>query len=153
MKRIALVALLVASGLAASLPAHAAPLTPTFNVNIGLSTGCVISTAPAAVSFTYVFNQGSAQPLDTNGSFGVRCSKNLTYSLALDGGGSYVDNATDLAYTLSLSAASATGSGAAQTYTITGSMAASQSGTCASSATTCDNTAATNKTRTITVTY
>jgi len=153
MKRIALVALLVTSGLAASLPAHAAPPTATFDVNIGLTTGCVISTVPAAVSFTYVFNQGSAQPLDANGSFGVRCSKNLTYSLALDGGGSYVDDATDLAYTLSLSAATASGSGAAQSYTITGSMAANQSGTCAASATTCDNTAATNKTRTITVTY
>lgn len=153
MKRFALAALLVASGLAASLPAHAAPLTPTFDVNIGLSTGCVIATAPAAVSFTYVFNQGAAQPLDADGSFAVRCSKNLTYTLALDGGGSYTDNVTDLAYTLSLSAAGATGSGAAQAYTITGSMAANQSGTCAASAATCDNSTSTNKTRTITVSY
>lgn len=153
MKRIVLVALLVTSGLAASLPARAGSLTPTFDVNIGLSTGCVISTAPAAVAFTYVFNQGTAQALDANGSLGVRCSKNLTYTLALDGGGSYTDNVTDLAYTLSLSAAGGTGSGAAQPYTITGSMAANQSGTCAASAATCNNSAATNKTRTITVAY
>lgn len=153
MKRIVLAALLATSGLAALLPAHAAPLTPTFDVNIGLTTGCMIDTAPAAVSFTYVFDQGAAQPLDANGTFAVRCTKNLTYTLALDGGGSYTDNATDLAYTLALSAAGASGSGAAQSYTITGSMAANQSGTCAVSAASCTNAASTNKTRTLTVSY
>lgn len=153
MKRIVLASALAASVLAATIPAHSAPLTPTFNVNIGLTTGCVIATAPGAVSFTYSFNQGSAQGLDSNGSIGVRCSKNLDYSLTLDGTGSYVDDATDLSYTLSLSAANATGNGVAQSYTITGSMAANQSGTCASSLASCTNAAATNKTRTITVSY
>lgn len=153
MKRIVLAAALAASVLAVTIPAHGAPLTPTFNVNIGLTTGCVIDTAPAAVSFTYVFDQGAAQPLDANGSFAVRCSKNLTYTMALDSAGSYTDNATDLAYTLALSAAGGAGSGAAQSYTITGSMAANQSGTCAASAASCTNAASTNKTRTITVSY
>lgn len=151
MKRIVLASALAASVLAATLPAHSAPLTPTFDVNIGLTTGCVIATAPGAVSFTYLFNQGSAQGLDADGSIGVRCSKNLGYTLTLDGGGSYTDDATDLSYTLSLSAASATGSGVAQSYTITGNMPANQSGTCAAAS--CTNATATNKTRTITVAY
>lgn len=153
MKRIALASALAASVLAATVPAHSAPLTPTFDVNIGLTTGCMIATAPGPVAFTYVFDQGTAQPLDANGTFAVRCSKNLTYTLALDGGGSYTDNATDLAYTLALSAAGAVGSGAAQGYTVTGSMAANQSGTCAASVPSCNNSASTNKTRTITVAY
>ncbi len=154
MKRFALAALFVTSALAASLPARAATqLEPTFNVNIGLTTGCVISTAPGDVAFAYVFNQALAQPLTANGSFGVRCSKNLDYTLALDGTGTYTDDATDLIYSLTLSKTSETGSGAAQAFTITGSMAANQSGTCAASAVSCNNSGATNKTRTLTVSY
>jgi len=150
MKRIVLASALAASVLAATIPAHSGSLGPTFDVNIGLTAGCKIATAPGPVSFTYVFDQG-AQGLDSDGAFAVRCSKNLPYTLELDNGGSYTDDATDLAYTLSLSATSKTGDGAAQDFTITGSMAANQSGTCAT--TTCDNSAATNKTRTITVGY
>lgn len=154
MKRIVLAAAFAASALAAVIPAHAATtLTPQFDVAINLTTGCVITAAPGAVSFTYTFNSGSAVGLDSNGSYAVKCTKNLTYTMVLDAAGSYTDNATDLAYTLSLSAAGGTGSGAAQPYTITGSMAAGQSGTCSGSVASCDNSGSTNKTRTLTVTY
>jgi hypothetical protein len=52
-----------------------------------------------------------------------------------------------LNYTLALSAASGTGSGAAQSYTINGSMASGQAGTCTLG--TCAGTSA----RVLTVTY
>jgi hypothetical protein len=61
------------------------------------------------------------------------------------------DDAVNLAYTLGLSATTGTGSGVDQAYTVTGTMAAAQAGTCLTA--TCTNTAATNKTRTIYVVY
>lgn len=154
MKKIAVAATLAFAGLFTAFQASAAsPQTDTFDVNINLTTGCIISQAPGAVSFTYTAFAGSAQPLDSNGAFKVKCTKNLNFTLALDGGGSYTDDATNLAYTLSLSAGSGTGTGADQPYSITGSMAPGQAGQCAATGASCDNTAATNKTRTLTLSY
>lgn len=131
-------------------PAHAASLTPTFDVDITLNTACIISTAPSNVVFTYTAFGAAAT--STGGGFGVTCTKNLTYTLALDST-AVTDQATNLAYTLALSSAAATGSGAAQAFTIAGSIAAGQAGECAASAASCTNATSTNKTRTLTVTY
>ena len=131
-------------------PAHAVNLTPTFDVDITLNTACIISTAPTNVVFTYTAFGAAAT--STGGGFGVTCTKNLTYTLALDST-AVTDQATNLAYTLALSSAAATGSGAAQAFTIAGAIAAGQSGTCAASAASCTNAASTNKTRTLTVAY
>ena len=131
--------------------ATAATLTPTFDVDITLNTACQMSTAPTNVSFTYTAFAGGAVS-STGGGFGVQCTNNLTYTLALDST-SLTDDATNLAYTLTLSAAGGTGNGSAQAYTIAGSMAAGQAGSCAASAASCTNGAATNKTRTLTVAY
>lgn len=151
MKNFLVSVIAAASVFAMVAPAQAVDLTPQFDVNITLNTACKMSTTPTAVSFTYTA-MGSAAT-SSGGGFGVQCTKNLTYTLALDNAGSYVDQATDLAYTLTLSSAAATGTGAAQAYTIAGAMAANQAGTCAVSGASCDNSASTNKTRTLTVSY
>ena len=158
MRKFVMFSALAAAIAAASLPVHAqfvpgSPQTATFDVNINLTTGCKITTAPVAVAFTYTAFQTTAAALDTNGTFKVACTKNLNYTLALDNAGSYTDQATDLAYTLSLSSASSTGTGADQTFAITGNMPATQSGTCATTGASCTNSASTNKTRTLTVAY
>lgn len=154
MKKFAIAALLAIAGLTSAFQASAAsPQTGNFDVNINLTTGCIISTAPGAVSFTYTAFAASAQPLDANGSFAVKCTKTLNYTLALDGTGTYTDSATNLNYSLTLSGTSATGTGADQNYTITGSMGANQAGQCATSGATCTNSASSNKTRTLTIAY
>lgn len=141
----------IAAVLSMTPAAQAATLSPTFDVDITLNTACQMSTAPTNVSFTYTAFAASAVS-STGGDFGVQCTSNLTYTLALDST-SVTDDATNLAYTLALSSASGTGNGAAQNYTIAGSMASGQAGSCAASGASCTNLAATNKTRTLTVTY
>jgi len=100
--------------------------TSTFGVTVLTTTTCQLSVPPGNVNFTYASFQGSAATASTN--FGVRCTTALPYTMALD-----VTSGTllNLNYTLSLSSPSGTGNGATQTYTINGSMAAGQSGTCA----------------------
>jgi hypothetical protein len=156
MKKLALTAALaMASLLSQQAFAAPAPITQTsnFDVDINLTTGCVISQAPSTVSFTYTAFATSAQPLDTNGTFKVKCTNNLNYGLTLDSAGAYTDTATNLTYTLSLSGAGAAGNGGDQTYTITGSMAAGQGGSCAASGASCTNAGGPGKTRTLTLTY
>jgi spore coat protein U-like protein len=150
MKKFLVSVIAATSAFAMVAPAHAVDLTPQFDVNITLNTGCKMSTAPTAVVFTYTALGAAAT--STGGGFGVQCTKNLTYTMALDLT-SQTDNATDLAYTLALSAAGGTGNGAAQPYTISGNMAAGQAGTCGASVASCNNIASTNKTRTLTVSY
>lgn len=150
MKKFLVSVIAAASVFAIVAPAHAVDLTPTFDVNITLNTACKMSTAPTPVVFTYTAFGAAAT--STGGGFGVQCTKNLTYTMALDAI-SVTDDVTDLAYTLALSAAGGTGSGLAQPYTIAGGMVAGQAGTCAASAASCTNALATNKTRTLTVSY
>lgn len=140
-----------ASILAVVAPVHAAgSLTPQFDVNINLTTACKMSTAPTPVVFSYTAFGAAAS--SSGGGFGVQCTNNLSYTLALDAT-AVTDNAVNLDYTLALSATGGTGSGAAQGYTITGGMIAGQAGSCAASAASCTNAASTNKTRTLTVGY
>ncbi len=136
------------SVLAMAAPVHAQ--TANFDVNINLTSVCAITNAPAAVGFTYVSFQTAASALDAPGSFGLTCTKSLAYTTSLDFGGTYTDTVTSLNYTLALAPAAA-GTGALQTYAITGNMPAAQSGTCA--AATCTNAGPGNKTRTLTVAY
>ena len=153
MKKFLLSVIAAASAIGFLAPAQAATDTANFDVNITLNTACKITTAPTAVDFAYTAFQAAASALTTNGSYGVTCTKNLNYTMALDAAGSYTDQATNLNYTLALSAAGAAGSGAAQTYSITGNMPANQAGSCAASAASCTNGLSTNKTRTLTVGY
>ncbi|MCW5651681.1 MAG: hypothetical protein KIS62_18190 [Ramlibacter sp.] len=146
MKKLVLVAAL---GLAAvGMSAQAATATGNFDVTINLTSACEIQTSPTA-AFTYTSFQSTAATFSS--SFNVRCTNTLPItSITLDST-SVTDDATNLAYTLALSGVPAAGTGAAQSVSITGSMAANQSGTCATA--TCTNAAATNKQRTLTITY
>jgi hypothetical protein len=130
------------------ISAQAATATGNFDVTINLTSACKVSTAPTA-AFTYTSFQATAATFSS--SFNIMCTKTLPItSITLDSA-SVTDDATELAYTLTMGAAPAAGTGVAQSVTLTGSMAANQAGKCATA--TCTNSAATNKQRTITITY
>ena len=134
----------------ATLPVQAATATGTFDVKINLTSACVYAKT-ADLQLNYTSFQAVAATQTTSGAFTVQCTNTLPYTMALDTL-SVTDQALNLAYTLVLSAAGGTGSGTAQPYTVTASMAAGQSGTCATTAV-CANTTSTNKLRTLTITY
>ena len=109
-----LVGLLAAAGLVgASVNAQAATATGNFNVNITLTSKCEINSTAAAtgavisdIALAYTSFQTTAATGSTN--FNVRCTTSLPYALALDTT-TITDDALNLDYTLSLSAASGTG--------------------------------------------
>jgi spore coat protein U-like protein len=128
----------------------------SITVSITAPATCTISTAGTAITFSYTSRQATTASAST--TFNTTCTLNLPYSLSLDAGGTgytgsfttptgtYTNTATTLIYTLTLPAATK-GTGAAQPYTLTGSMAASQGGKC--NAATCSVT----DIHTLTVTY
>lgn len=157
MKKLVLTAALGLAALVTSMHASAVDVTSTFNVNITLTASCAFSPALTPdINLTYASFQAAASTGST--SFGVKCTNNLPYTLKLDGTGagavySYTDVTTALPYTLTLSAAGATGNGAVQTYTVAANIASSLSGNCATAGGVCNNTAGTDKQRTLTITY
>lgn len=153
MKKI-LLASATALGLLLGLPSHAATTTGTFNVNITLTSVCTLGTI-TDVAFAYTSFQVAAAT-GTGGGFNVTCTPGLQYSMALTTTSTgltadVTDDAVNLAYTLAVPAATQTGTGAAQPFTVTGNMNGGQAGSCAT--TTCTNAAATNRGKTLTVTY
>jgi hypothetical protein len=138
--RIAALSALVAASLGT---AQATTINKPFNVTVNLTSACTM-TAPSPVAFTYTSFQVTAAT-STGGAFNVSCTNTLPYTVALTGASTSV---IGLTYALALSAASGTGNGAAQAFAINGTMAAGQSGTCATA--TC---AGTDATHTVTVTY
>ena len=150
MKKLILVIALGLAGIA-TLPAHAATATGNFDVTINLTSTCKYAKTSDVV-FNYTSFQASAQAQTTAGGFTVQCTKTLPYSLSLDST-AVTDDAVDLDYTLALSATSGTGNGNTQAYSVTGSIAANQAGKCSTVGGSCSNAAATNKTRTLTITY
>lgn len=151
MKKLALAFALALTAMLTA-PVQAATATGNFDVAITLTSACVYAKT-SDVTFAYTSFQTTAASQTTPGEFTVRCTNTLPYTMALDLAGSYTDQATNLAYTLALSAAGATGTGSAQTYSVTGSIAANQGGDCAAAGGVCVNTASTNKQRTLTITY
>ena len=154
-----LLLILIAAALAAAgVAASAATATNTFPVTINMSSACEVVTVPT-IAFTYTSFQAAAATASS--TFTVRCTNTKTItSVRLDDGAggiatgltqAYTDLATGLGYSLTLAGVPTAGTGTAQTINISGSMAGGQSGTCATA--TCDNTASTNRVRTITVTY
>ena len=159
MKKILLAAIVSLTSLLSST-AQAQSTSGTFNVNITLTSACTL-TAIADVAFAYTSFQTGAQAA-TGGGFSVSCTNSLPYTFGLQAGSgaavppgtatiAVTDAALNLAYTLGRSAAGGTGSGVAQSYSITGNMAAGQSGTCAGA--TCTNAASTNRVQTLIVNF
>ncbi|HSV46031.1 MAG TPA: hypothetical protein VLJ58_09595 [Ramlibacter sp.] len=171
MKRLFLAAALGLAGLVLGSAQAAVTATGTFDVNITLTPKCEINTTNtatgAAVSHLNL-SYTSFQLADTTGStnFGVRCTTSLPYSVSISNP-TQLDSVLALNYTLNLtnsatyasgstgSIASQTGTGlTAQTYYVHATIASGQSGTCAGpGGTTCSNSAAADKTHTVTVTY
>ena len=155
MKKLILVIALGLSPILSVAPAQAANESATVNVTINLTSKCVFGTI-APVAFTYTSFQGTASTA-TGGTFNMKCTNTMPYKIGFTNAALpaindvVTDDAVNLAYTLGLSATTGTGSGVDQAYTVTGTMAAAQAGTCLSA--TCDNNSATNKTRTIYVVY
>jgi spore coat protein U-like protein len=158
MKRI-IAATLVAAAFGAG-SAQAGSTSGQFNVSITLTSACTLG-AVTPVAFAYTSLQGSAATA-TGGGFSVTCTNSLPYTFGLQAGSgaatppgastvSVTDDAVNLGYSLGLSAAGGTGNGSAQSYSVTGTMASSQAGTCATAS--CTNGAATNKTQTLIVNY
>jgi spore coat protein U-like protein len=158
MKRI-----LTATAIAAALSAgnaQAGSTSGTFNVNVTLTSACTLS-AVTNVAFAYTSLQVGAAAA-TGGGFSVSCTNTLPYTFGLQSGNgaatppgaasiSILDDAVNLNYSLGLSAAGGTGNGAAQAFSVTGTMAGNQAGTCAAAS--CTNGAATNKIHTLIVNY
>ena len=137
-------AVALVSFLGAATIANAATIGPqNFNVTVNLTSSCSLTSAPTDVAFTYTSFQG-APAVATPSSFTVKCTNLRPYTMALDAAAGTV---IGLNYTIALSAAGGTGTGADQTYSITGNMAAGQSGNCAAAS--CAGT----DVRTLTITY
>lgn len=95
------------------------------SVVINLNASCNISSAPGTITFNYASFGPAINPATT---FGATCTNGLPYTISLD---STSGTLLGLNYSLALSATGSTGTGFAQPYTITGTMAAGQAGTCA----------------------
>jgi spore coat protein U-like protein len=166
MKKIALIAAMGLIGMGSAMAQSTA--TGNFNVVLNLTSKCEINStnAGAAVISDLTFTTyTSFQTTNATGStnFNVRCTNTLPYSIGLNNTTSVTDDAVGIAYTLNLSSSSAysagtngtlaslTADGTNQTYYVHGTAASGQAGTCATA--TCNNSAATNRGRTITVTY
>jgi spore coat protein U-like protein len=157
MKRLIIAAAIGAASL--QFPAtQAANSSSTFDVTIALTSACTIG-AITAVDFAYTSFGALAN--STGGTFNITCTNTMPYTFGLQAGNgaavppgaatiNVTDDAVNLAYTLS-APAGGNGSGAVQGKTISGTMAAAQSGNCGSA--TCTNGAATNKTQTLIVNF
>lgn len=101
-------------------------LASSFPVQIIVTPSCQLSTPPGNMSFAYTSFQTAAATAST--PFAVLCTAQTPYTLSL---ATTSGTLLGLAYTLSLSSSGATGSGAAQNFTVNGSIAGNQAGTCA----------------------
>lgn len=153
-----LTAALLGLGLATHGSAFAADATQSFTVSISLTPACALGTV-GGIAFNYTGAQATSST-GSGGGFSLLCTNNLPYSFSLDSDSSssgtatartYVDAATLLSYTLTTPAAG-TGTGSSQSLSLGATMAANQAGSCPTG-TACDNTASTNRSRTLTVTY
>jgi spore coat protein U-like protein len=108
-----------------------------------IGAACRISAAPGTVQLNYTSFQ--AAPAQASTSFSVTCTSGMSYTMSLDATSGTL---LGLAYSLAINpTGSQVGNGAAQAATITGTIAAGQSGTCSQA--TCSAT----QTRTLTITY
>ena len=129
MKKLALVTALALAAMITA-PAQAASNTGTFNSVVTLTPACVIS-GGTNMAFNYTSFGAVQNPTAT---INVKCTNTLAYSLALSSPNPVAGTTTVLGlnYSLALTGAGTTGGGTGvdKAVTITGTMAAGQSGTC-----------------------
>ncbi len=116
--------------------------TSALGVSVITTNSCQLSTPPGNINFTYSSFQVAAAVANT--TFRTRCTSGLPYTLGLDATSGTL---LGLNYSLALSSTSTIGTGVAQLFTINGTIADGQAGTC--SGATCSG----SQGRTITVTY
>jgi spore coat protein U-like protein len=121
---------------------HRATVTTTFPVQVTVPENCVLSSPPGELAFAYTSFQPNAATAST--SFAVTCVSNAAYTLSLDATSGTL---AGLAYTLAISTLSQVGTGLPQSATISGTIAAGQSGLCSGASCTA------SAVRTLTVTY
>jgi spore coat protein U-like protein len=115
----------------------------TASLTVSVAAQCTLSSPPGNLMFNYTSFQTT--PSLVNTAFAVTCISGVPYTMALDASSGTL---LGLAYSLSLSkTGTQTGSGAAQSAAINGTMAAGQAGTC--SLASCSATEA----RTLTISY
>ncbi len=139
MKQLIKLILVAAFGIASlvTAPVQAANDSATVNVTVSLTSKCVFG-AVTALAFTYTSFGALAN--GTGGSFNMKCTNTMPYKIGFSNAATpaatlaVTDTATNLAYTLGVSAATGTGSGIDQAYSVTGTMAAGQAGTCLTAA-------------------
>jgi spore coat protein U-like protein len=101
--------------------------TSTFTPSANILSLCYFSSAPTALAMNYTSFAAAASTGSSN--FGVICTLSTPYSLSLD---ATTGTLLGLNYTLALSGTGATGTAFQQNFTVNGSIAAGQTGTCAS---------------------
>jgi len=114
----------------------------TFPVSIATPATCNVTTPPGNIAFGTYVAMGAAVNAST--TVAVTCTSYLPYTLSLDAGSGVI---AGLQYNLALSTTSASGNGAAQAHTISGTIPAGQAGTCAGA------TCGASQTRTLMITY
>jgi spore coat protein U-like protein len=154
LSKIAAVAMFGFAALASNVASAASPQTGSFNVNINLTASCSIASPIADVTLNYT---SFGALVSQNTTANVTCTTSLPYGIGLDSVG-VTDSAVGIAYTITGVSAGTpttgqTGTGIAQAYVMTVEAAAGQSGTCAAVGGSCNNSAATNKVRTLTVSW
>ena len=156
MKRLVLSAIVAAATLAITVPAHAASSTGNFAVDINLTPVCTVTMVGGNITFNYTSFQAGAATGTLSTTFDVQCTKSMAYTLAITGGSGTLitDSITELQYTLTLSGTGMTSTGATASYSVNGSMAGGQGGSCGTiGGGNCDNNGAANKAKTVTLTY
>lgn len=113
-----------------------------FTANVSILSQCYISSLPSPLALNYVSFSPTAQSAST--PFAVSCTLSTPYTMALDATSGTL---LGLNYTLALSSTTATGTGFGQYHNVTGTIAASQAGTCAA------GTCAASQARTVIISY
>lgn len=132
-------------GLTATYDPGAGPnqkINGTIDVSIYAPATCVINPPPGSISITYP----AFSPLALSGTttFGATCTDSMPYTLDVSPASGTLAGVN---YTVGLSAASAVGTGAIQTFTVTVTALAGQSGTCSTASCTA------TQTHTLTIAY
>jgi hypothetical protein len=114
----------------------------TFSVSVITIAACTLISPPGSVNLAYTSFQPG--PAAASTAFGVTCTTATPYTMSLDATSGTL---LGLSYSLSLSQSGGTGTGGTQTYSVNGSIAGGQAGTCSSAS------CSASQTRTLTITY
>jgi hypothetical protein len=102
----------------------------SFGVSASIQHSCYFSSAPTPLTINYT--SFTATPATGSSAFQLSCTYNTPYTLTI--GPPSTGTLLGLNYSLAMSAPSGTGTGAGQSFSVNGTAAANQAGTCATGA-------------------